>query len=292
MFDKDAVAKALEWGKAQVPKETPRALVEACKCEPIDPDWPIQSPLHALELMFAWEELTQRERRRSVEEHTNWITHSHHHEYDDLNRLGYAKLYQEGEATKYVSIGWHLAGRYYYDVALIEDLEKRGWPKLKLIDFGAAAWIQACFYRKKGFDVTVVNQGLESDSNRFGRFLAEANGVKGIREFSSDDPAWADASYDIIYAMDVFEHIPPDGEEPGWLKYADQLLETLKPGGLYFANAPFGEGKGTPKPVDSHPVHYTSPISLGEWCIDRGLVQEGYLTKKPLNWKKKAKVQP
>jgi len=211
------------------------------------------------------------------------ITHSHHHEYADLTRYGYDSLYRKSRFTAAVSIGWHLAGRYEYDTELIKHLERNGWPKLKLVDFGAACWLQAIFYAKKGLTVDVVNQDLESDANRFGAWLAAKHGVSSITQWNSSvvlEPAWKKNSYDIIYAVDVFEHIPPDGDKPGWIPYAEQLLASLKPGGIWFVNAPFGYGDGPPTPVESHPVHFSSSIQMSHWNATHGIIQEGYLWRK------------
>jgi len=268
----------------------PPELQSSCKCVPIDPDWPISGPLEALELLEEWEQLeggpepltAEHISRNLIGGHIQMLTHSHHYEYADLKRFGVEQLYQKSRSTKYVSIGWHLAGRYEYDVALIAELECLGWPSVKLIDFGAACWIQAIFYANKGLQVDIVNQTLDSDCNRFGRWLAQKKGLLGrINEYSSKDIDQI-GEYDIIYAMDVFEHIPPleDGT-PGWIPVATRLLKALKPGGIWQVNSPFGEESGVPHPVSSHEVHYTSPISQSEWNVQQGLVQEGYLWRKP-----------
>ena len=266
----------------------PPELKGSCKCEEIDPDWPISGPIEALNLMEEWA-LKENDRdsldgdviNQGGANHVYRLTHSHHHEWADLRRFGVDEVYRKSRFTKCVSVAWHLAGRYYYDVGIIDELTKLGWPKLKLIDFGAAPWIQAIYYAKKGLDVTITNQYLESDCNRFGRWLAEKKDVKGIKEYESADPVWHKEKFDIIYAMDVFEHIPPlpDGT-PGWLPYAEALYDCLTPGGIYYASAPFGIGAGTPRPVDTHQNHYTSPISLSEWCEKKGLKLVGPVWRK------------
>lgn len=272
----------------EIPRETPQALREACKCEPIDAAWPIQSPLHALELLAEWAEIhNDRDVLRNQKVEQNWapltvtdhvyrLTHSHHHEYADLNRYGYIDLYRRSVFTKYVSIGWHLAGRYTYDNALIEWLAMQGWPRLRLVDFGAAPWIQAIFYARKGLEVTVINESTDSDCHRFGRFLAEKSGVTGIKEFSSLDPAWRKEAFDIVYTVDVLEHIPPEEDgTPGWVRYAEDLYQTLAPKGVMYINAPLEKREGRPVPVATHAVHFTSPYTTQEWCRTKGLVENG-----------------
>lgn len=262
------------------PEHTPDALIQACKCEPIDPCWPIGSPLEAIQLLYDWEVDVCGASPIDINTLANWLTHSHHHEYADLKRLGVDRLYRESHFTKCVSIGWHLAGRYTYDIALIDELTRLGWPKWKLIDFGAAPWIQSIYYHRKGLDVTAVNQSLDSEVHRFGKWLAARSNVPdgAIREFGSEDPGWQEITYDIVYAVDVLEHIPPTADgTPGWISYAEALLKTLRQGGIWYVNAPLDVQPGVPRPVETHPVHYTSPISLSEWQAEHGLVQHGYL---------------
>lgn len=264
-----------------LPLEIPSELRSSCKCEPIDSDWPISGPLEALKLMLMWDVYLDRPIQHGAD-YIHFLTHSHAHEHDDLRKLGVERLYKESWTTKNVSIAWHLAGRYSYDNALITELGSRGWPKLKMLEFGAAPWIQAIFYAKKGFEVTAVNQAIDSDVNMFGKFLAEYKGVTNIRNFASDDPTWAEKNYyDLIYCVDVLEHIPPnDDGSPGWVSYAEKMLTALKSGGIWNVNAPLDYDPGPVKEVSYHNVHFTSPIQMGDWCLANGLVQEGYLWKK------------
>lgn len=277
-FTQEQINDALERAKRLTPTEMPGDLLSACKCEPIDPAWPVQDPIDALHVLHAWDILNGKEGTTN----SHRLTHSHHYESLDLARMGVTRLYRESDTTKYVSVAWHLAGRYTYDETLIKELDRLGWPKLKMVDFGAAPWIQSIFYTKKGLDVTAVNQSIDSDTHQFGKFLAHIRGASGIKEAASDDP-WDAEQYDIIYAIDVLEHIPPlpDGSM-GWVPYAERLLKALKPGGLWYVNAPFGISDGPIRPVDTHQVHYTSPIRIEDWALAHGLVQDLYLWKKPL----------
>lgn len=271
--------------------ELPDELRAACKNEPIDPDWPIQNPVDAINLLYEWDELEGRPELLLSDQVFN-ITHSHHQEREDLNRLGVDKLYKQSIFTKCVSIGWHLAGRYTYDDELIRILSGLNWKlggrRPRMVDFGAAPWIQSIFYANKGFNVVAINQSIDSDTHRFGRFLAEKNGftkngekwVKGggsIEEYSSDDLNWTTQQFDIVYAVDVFEHIPPESDgSPGWIKYADTLFNCLTVGGIWFVNAPFEMDKGPIKSVESHPVHFTCPFTIQEWNEKKGLVHEQF----------------
>ena len=278
--------------------ELPLELKNSCKCEPIDPDWPIQDPVQALNLLYEWDALEGLP-EKTLFEQIFGLTHSHHHEYEELDRLGVDRLYKEGRYTKCVSIAWHLAGRYTYDEEFIRILSASNWKingyTPRLIDFGAAPWIQSIFYANKGMHVTAVNQSIESDAHRFGRFLAEKHGYykkgdkwvhndpnKGtISEYDSDDKRWQIHSFEIVYAIDVFEHIPPDPDgTAGWIKYADMLYDCFVPGGMWYVNAPFGIQDGPILPVESHPVHYTSPFTIQEWNAKKGLVQKLYMWHK------------
>lgn len=244
--------------------------------------WPLRTFDEALAALAEWERREGRDAPPPT--HLYRLTHSHHHEWDDLRRVGVGTVYVDSIFTKYVSTAWHLAGRFEYDDSLVAELAARGWPSLRLIEFGAAPWIQAIFYARKGLRVAAINQSVESDAHRFGRWLAEREGVRGIDEYASDDPAWRREQADIVYCVDVFEHIPPlaDGS-PGWVPFAEDLLGTLRPGGVWYANAPLTIEPGTPHPVPTHINHYTSPFSLQDWERDHGLISEGsFLRRKAL----------
>lgn len=328
-FSNDDLRKVMNEPIVGFPEETPPELTQACanidlsyahrenngpgmrpdtegKMHPVHylhPAWPIQSNLEALRLLAWWEKLHGRAFNKEQEVYR--LTHSHAGEFTDLETMGYDRLYIESIYTKYVSISWHLAGRYDYDQELLaltladpflspphDDLRaavekhNKKLPR-RLIDFGAAPWIQSIFYARLGYAVTAVNQSVESDSNRFGRFLAQVAGVEQgndssqVQEFSSSDPAWGEQEYDVIYAIDVLEHIPPlaDGS-PGWVSLADKLKEQLvsiEDGGLgiWYVNAPLEISSGPVKPVSTHPSHWTSPISTQEWAANNGLINGG-----------------
>lgn len=272
------IKEALELAEKKIPQEIPQELRNACKCEPIDSAWPIATPREALVYLAAWE-LYDGQQEHSVHELTHRITHSHHYEKEDLLKYGVEQVYTHSLSTKYVSIGWHLSGRYSQDNGLIGELDRLGWPQYEFLDFGAAPWIQALFYSNKGLDVSIVNKDLNSDCNRFGRFMAHADNNYSVLEYNSNDN-WDSKKYDVIYSVDVLEHIPPlpDGS-PGWLSYAERLMNCWKVGGIGYLNAPF-DIANIVKPVEYHPVHYTSPISLGDFLIDHGAVQEGYFWRK------------
>jgi hypothetical protein len=286
----EAIRKvAAEVEQNWLPKEIPDALRSACKCAPIDPNWPIQGPLEALKLMRIWD-ILEGLPLPDLAEYILRITHSHAAEMVDVNKLGYDRVYRESLTTKYVSIAWHLAGRYEYDTGLIARLESLGWLRRrgvprKMLDFGAAPWIQTCYYASRGLAVTAVNQNVDGDCNRFGEFLATYTGRRDqmrINTFGSDSSEWsAPGYYDLIYCVDVLEHIPPEADgTPGWIKVAEQLLASLKPGGLWFVNAPLDIDLTPVHPVPYHPVHFTSPISVNDWAEAHGLIYDGLLWKK------------
>ena len=277
--------------------EVLRGLLGSMDYADIDPDWSIQDYESAIALLSEWAE---REGDREVllpgreasgdefkvhpdpltfDHHAYRLSHSHAHEWANLRRYGFEGVYTVGRFTKYVAVAWHLAGRHRYDAALVEAWEKAGRPAWTLTDFGAAAWIQSIYWAKKGCRVTAVNKSNESDAARFGAWLAERSGVSGVTGCSSD--CMRDDPIDVAYCMDVFEHIPPLADDsPGWIPYAEALLRALKPGGIFFANAPLDYAPGRPEPTSYHPDHFTSPISLQTWLEANGCYVDGVLWHK------------
>lgn len=276
-FTNEEIVKALADTAKLLPASTPPGLAAACpgidKAN-LEPAWPIRNNLQAVHYMLAWNLLTGTP--TTVEEEDFRLTHAHAGEFEDLAKYGPVEVYRKSIYTKYVSVSWHLAGRYTYDNELIEWLTAAGWPSWRLIDFGAAPWVQALYYAAKGLDVTVVNSALDSDCHNFGRFLAQIHGYSGkIKEYVSEDLAWTTSTYDVVYSVDALEHIPPlPNGRPGWLPYATHLYNALRPAGVFYANAPL-EYDTDCHPVSFHPVHYTSPLSLQSWCEQMGMPSIG-----------------
>lgn len=276
------IKEALEYADKLLPEKTPPMLAAACPgvdANPVDEDWPFHNNLEAIRLMLAWNKL--KGTPTTVEEEDFRLTHSHGGEFDHLAKYGVDELYS-CIYTTYVSVSWHLAGRHTYEAELVKALPTLP-PHATLIDFGAAPWVESLYYAKKGLNVIAVNKRLDSDCHQFGKFMAQVVGIGSVMEMESDEvfniPA---GSIDIVYAMDVFEHIPPcaDGS-PGWIPYAEALFRALKPNGIWYANAPLDKDT-TCHPVVYHPSHYTSPISLQEWSDQHGMPQAGtFLRRKP-----------
>lgn len=277
-FTEDEIAKALNDTKSLLPIGCPEELQNACKIDSatIDPAWPIHTNLEAVHYLLAWNLLCGT--KTTVADEVYRLTHSHAGEFEDLAKTDSQRVYAESIYTKYVSVSWHTAGRYSYDDELVKALIGRDCSKMSMVDFGAAPWIQAIFYARKGFNVTVVNKSLESDCHLFGKFLATIHGVADriIERASDDERWWTEKKYDVAYCVDVLEHIPPEADgTPGWIRFAKRLADSLKPDGIFYQNAPLDIEPGVPHRVSYHPVHFTSPISLQDWSKEQGFASEG-----------------
>lgn len=92
----------------------------------------------------------------------------------------------------------------------------------KVLDFGAGAGVYAGALRDSGADVDC----LEPDPTL--QSLIRSAGLRVVDEPS----AVPDASCDLIYSLNVFEHIPDDADA------ARTVRDKLKPGGLFLLYVP------------------------------------------------------
>jgi 2-polyprenyl-3-methyl-5-hydroxy-6-metoxy-1,4-benzoquinol methylase len=137
---------------------------------------------------------------------------------------------------------WHLwlASKRKSDAALIEDMKKLA-PK-NILDFGGGVGLNSIPLAKAGFDVTLAD--LDSKTLAFGAFRAQRHHVP-LKIWKSDvEPMPPDKTYDMILALDVLEHLPPDE----LTRDVDQLIQLKHAGTHVIINAPFGRN-------DIHPMH-------------------------------------
>ena len=137
---------------------------------------------------------------------------------------------------------WHLwlASKRDSDAKLIADLRNAA-PK-NILDFGGGVGLNAIPLAQAGFDVTLAD--LDSKTLDFGAFRAQRHHVP-LKIWKSDvEPMPPDKTYDVILALDVLEHLPPDE----LTHVVDQLIQLKHAGTQVIINAPFGRN-------DIHPMH-------------------------------------
>ena len=152
------------------------------------------------------------------------------------------------QTTNYIyELGeWHLfvADKRASDLALVEELRKKAPPngKMNVLDFGGGVGLLSVLLARAGLDVTLAD--LDSTSLTFAAFRAKRHAIP-LKIWKSDvEPMPPDGKYDLIVALDVFEHIPKQELK----KIVDKLIRLKHDKTEILLNAPFGK-------TSVHPMH-------------------------------------
>ena len=169
------------------------------------------------ELRREWEDSVDRHRRASVE-----------------------RFYDETRTAIYELIWWHTLSDDLSPLAyvLALDYAKRQHCE-SYLDFGAGVGSGAILFARHGLEVAVAD--ISSPLLEFCRWRLTHRGLPATH-FDLKTSRLPREGFDVITAMDVFEHlVDPIGT-------AEQLWEALKPAGLLFGR--FGAERD-----DDHPMH-------------------------------------
>ncbi|HWO22158.1 MAG TPA: class I SAM-dependent methyltransferase [Kofleriaceae bacterium] len=153
-----------------------------------------------------------------------------------------AAFYKQTKNYIYELAEWHLfvPGKRESDLALVEDMRRKR-PK-NILDFGGGVGLMAIPLARAGFDVTLAD--LDGTSLDFAAFRAKRHDIK-LKIWKSDvEPAPPDATYDVILALDVLEHLPKDVLR----SVVDKLVALKHAGTEIVMSAPFGR-------TAVHPMH-------------------------------------
>lgn len=148
------------------------------------------------------------------------------------------------QTTNYIyELGeWHLwvAGKRASDVQLVKDITAMA-PK-NVLDFGGGVGLNALMLARAGLDVTLAD--LESTSLEFAQFRAKRHDLK-LKIWKTDlEAAPPDATYDVILALDVLEHLPKEVLED----LVNKLVKLKHAKTRVIMSAPFGR-------TSVHPMH-------------------------------------
>jgi len=155
------------------------------------------------------------------------------------------------QTTNYIyELGeWHLFvhDKRASDLALVEDLRKKHVKNV--LDFGGGVGMLSVLLARAGIDTTLAD--LDSTSLTFARSRAERHSIP-LKFWKSDvEPMPADKKYDVIVALDVFEHIPKDELK----KIVDKLIKLKHEKTEIMLNAPFGK-------TSVHPMHLDADADI------------------------------
>ncbi len=130
---------------------------------------------------------------------------------------------------------------------IVNEIKTRHGVSAKVLDVGCGAGFLANDLAKASFDVTGID--ISNASLDVAKSYDETNNVKYIHASAYELP-FQDASFDVVSAMDVLEHV----EKPELL--IKEAKRVLKPRGLFFFHT-----------FDRNPLSYFVIIKGVEWFV-------------------------
>ena len=151
------------------------------------------------------------------------------------------QFYNESKTELFDLARWHSDDPIHYRALFCADLAART-PGRKYLDYGSGIGSDALVFASAGFDVTLAD--VAEPLLAFARWRCEQRGLKvqTIDLKRQQPPAH---TYDAAVCFDVLEHV----HRP--LRTLAHINKAMRPGGLLFVHAPFGEDPDRPM----HVVH-------------------------------------
>jgi SAM-dependent methyltransferase len=166
---------------------------------------------------------------------------------DDWKRLSPAdernieKFYNESENYIYDLMWWHTLSEDNSPLAYVTALHYAQQHEHRShLDFGAGVGSGSILFLRNGMQSTLAD--ISSTLLEFSKWRIQTRGLKA-RFVDLKVRGLPDETFDIVTAMDVFEHLV----DP--VKTATELWRTLKPGGVLFGRF------GAEPEDDEHPQH-------------------------------------
>ncbi len=178
---------------------------------------------------------------------------------DPRDRQSIERFYNETQAEIYELMGWHTLSDDLSPLAYVTALQfaQRNGCR-SCLDFGAGVGSGSLLFARHGFSVGLAD--ISSPLLEFGRWRFQLRNLPA-NFFDLKNSHLPAESFDMITAMDVFEHLVDPAEA------VDVLANTLRPKGFLFGR--FGD-----EPNEERPLHVVQDFapSFTRLC-DLGFVQ-------------------
>ncbi len=145
---------------------------------------------------------------------------------DRTDQQSVQQFYDESEAMIYELMWWHTLSEDTSPLAYVTALHFAQLHGCKsYLDFGAGVGSGGILFARHGLDVTLAD--ISSAMVRFSQWRFDLRGMSA-QFIDLKEGGLPSNAYDILAAMDVFEHLV----DP--VKTVDELWRSLKPGGYLF----------------------------------------------------------
>ncbi len=143
------------------------------------------------------------------------------------DRKSVEQYYDESQTTIYELMWWHTLSEDSSPLAYVTALEFAQQQSChRYLDFGAGIGSGGILFSRNGLDVTLAD--ISSPLQRFSQWRLEKRKLPA-QFIDLKAGVLPDKAFDIVTAMDVFEHLVNPVET------IEQLSDALKPGGFFFA---------------------------------------------------------
>jgi SAM-dependent methyltransferase len=163
------------------------------------------------------------------------------------------RFYNQSETELFEQIAWHSHDVIHHRSLVCTELV-RGRASGEFLDYGSGIGSNALVFGLEGFRVTLAD--VADPLRNFARWRCERRGIR-VHTVDLKHQTPDRGRYDVITCFDVLEHVP----DP--LQALKRMRDALRPGGVLFVYAPFGEDPQRPMHIVHHDTALRRIRSLG-----------------------------
>jgi 2-polyprenyl-3-methyl-5-hydroxy-6-metoxy-1,4-benzoquinol methylase len=160
---------------------------------------------------------------------------------DPANPDQVVRFYNESQTELFEQIAWHSGDTIHHRSLVCADLVL-ALPGREFLDYGSGIGSNALVFGLAGFNVTLAD--VADPLRDFAGWRCQRRGIP-VRAIDLKHEPLERGRYDVITCFDVLEHVP----DP--LAALENIRDALRPGGIFFVYAPFGDDPDRPM----HIVH-------------------------------------
>jgi 2-polyprenyl-3-methyl-5-hydroxy-6-metoxy-1,4-benzoquinol methylase len=160
---------------------------------------------------------------------------------DPTDEAAVIRFYNESQTEVFDLAQWHAEDPIHYRSLFCADIAS-AQPGRRFLDYGSGIGSDALVFAAAGFDVTLAD--VSEPLLAFARWRCERRGYR-VHTIDLKGSPLPIGDFDAVLCFDVLEHVLRPS------RTLRRMSRSLKPGGLLFVHAPFGEDKERPM----HLVH-------------------------------------
>jgi len=160
---------------------------------------------------------------------------------DARDERAVTKFYNESKTELFDLAQWHSTDTIHFRALICADIASKNSGR-QYLDYGSGIGSDALVFASRGFDVTLAD--VSEPLLAFAKWRCERRGLT-VRTIDLKRKQPPHGVYDAVVCFDVLEHV----HRP--LRTLDHINRSMRPGGLLFVHAPFGDDPDRPM----HVVH-------------------------------------